>query len=98
VFVVTMGEGDAGDLHGRDDVRGAGDGLCGALVGGDVGRDAVVEERSGEGRVGVGVKADRGDSAHLGGMGGVAGVESEGADVTVVAGGGARGRAWGGGT
>src|SRR6266566_4797989 len=46
VFVVAVGEGDAGDLRGRDAVRGSGDGLRGALVGGDVGGDAVVEEGS----------------------------------------------------
>ena len=33
VLVVAMGEGDACDLHGRNSMRGAGDGLRGALVG-----------------------------------------------------------------
>ena len=62
------------------------DGLRGALVGRDVGGDAVVEERSAKGGVGVRVEADGGDGAHLGVVGGVAGVEVEGADVAVSAG------------
>src|SRR5882757_1594133 len=86
VFVVAMGEGDAGDLRCRDGVRGAGDGLSGALVGGDVGGDAEVEEGSAKGGVGVRVEADGSYGTHLGGVGGVAGVEVEGADVTVSAG------------
>ena len=84
VFVVTMGERNAGNLRGRNRVGCSRDGLCGALVGGNVGGHAVVKQRSAEGGVGVGIEADRGDSAHLRGMGGVAGVETEGADVSVV--------------
>ena len=86
VFVVAMGEGDAGDLHGRNRVGRAGDGLGGALVRGYVGGDAVIKERSAKGGVRVGVEADRSYSTHLGGVGGVAGVEAEGADVAVMAG------------
>ncbi len=83
VLVVSVGEGDAGDLHGADGVRGAGGGLRGALVGGDVRSDAEVEEGSAEGGVGVRVEADGSDGAELGGMRGVAGVEVEGADLAV---------------
>src|SRR5260370_24430025 len=86
VLVVAVGEGNAGDLLCRNRVGSARDGLYGALVNGDVGGDAVVEEGSAEGGVGVGIEADRGDGAHLGGVGGVAGVKVEGADVAVSAG------------
>ena len=85
VLVVAVGEGDSGDLGRGDGAGGAGDGLRGALVRGGVGCDAEVEERSAEGGVGVRVEADGGDRAHLSGMSRVAGVEAEGADVTVTA-------------
>ena len=56
VLVVAVGEGNAGDLRGGNGVRGAGDGLRGALVGADVRGDAEVEERSAEGGEGWGLK------------------------------------------
>ena len=86
VLVVAMGEGNAGDLRCGNSVRGSGDRLRRALVCGDVGGNAEVEERSAEGGVGVRVEAYGGDSTHLGGVGGVAGVEAEGADVAVFSG------------
>ncbi len=86
VLVVAVGEGDACDLRGGDGMGGVGCGLRGALVGGGVGGDAVVEECSAKGGERVGVEADGGYGAHLSVVGGVAGVEVEGADVTVFAG------------
>ena len=86
VLIVAVGEGNAGDLCCRDRMRGMGDGLCGTLIGGDVWSDAVVEESSGKGGVGMGIKADGGDGAHLSSVRGVARVETEGADVAIAAG------------
>src|SRR5271170_2370905 len=83
VLVVAVSKGDAGDLRCCDGVVGAGNGLCGALVGSDVRGNAEVEEGSGEGGVWMGIEADGGDGAHLGVVGGVASVEPEGADVAV---------------
>jgi hypothetical protein len=85
VLVVAVCEGDASDVGCTDCVGGASGGLCCTLVRRDVGGNAEVEEGPAEGGVGVRVEADGGDGAHLGVVSCVAGVEVEGADVTVSA-------------